>query len=395
MKWKYINSINVNEGFAELFLYSEIGEEFPATRGDNFAYELRYLLEYAGVREIRIRINSVGGSVVEGIAIFSAIQNAIKSYPHIAINTYNDGIAASIAGVIWAAGKNRYMKDYARLMVHGVSVKDTDLAALSPNDREALVNLQEMLITALANGTGLSEETILELFSNGVDNWFNVEECIAKGFIIAENVENTGVKVDAAEGLTAKAFQNKLTEIINNSKPVLMKKVLAKLGLSEAASEDAAADSVAQLQNKVTAAETAKETAEETAVKEKERADALQAQLDTANETAAESVVTEAINSGKFDKSKKAELIEQAKKDLPAFKNMVSFIPTKAKNALNFLDTEGEETKGIIAKVNNRTLRQLEKEDPKLLTELRNTAKPEYAKLYNAQYGTSKTEADF
>ena len=67
-------------------------------------------------RRIHVRINSNGGEVYSGIAIFNALRHSQAD-----IRIYVDGIAASMASVIALCGKPVEMSKYARLMLHSVS----------------------------------------------------------------------------------------------------------------------------------------------------------------------------------------------------------------------------------------------------------------------------------
>ena len=78
---------------------------------------VRELMEAeASGKRIDVRINSNGGDVYTGIAIFNALRGS-KADIHI----YVDGIAASMASVIALCGKPVEMSKYARLMLHSVS----------------------------------------------------------------------------------------------------------------------------------------------------------------------------------------------------------------------------------------------------------------------------------
>ncbi len=394
MKWKYITNIDKKANFAEMFVYDEICDE--KINGSGFAYELRYLLQYEDITEVKVRVNSVGGSVIHGFSIISAIINAKKDYPKVNVNTYNDGVAASIAFCIWAVGKTRYMKDYARNMVHGVSLGDADMSNLSENDKAGMSNLQDMIIEALSASLQIDEEVIKGLLNNGRDNWFDDDESVAIGFVKKENIESTGLEIELPETFSALNVQNKAKEFINILKPVTqMKKVTAKLGLIADANEDAAVAAIEKIENRATKAETDLQTVRNELEAEKAKNTTLQGIADAANKATAVTLVKNAIKEGKFDASKEAELTAQAEKDLTAFQNMLSFMPTKAKNILESVRQDGEEAGTIIEKIKNRTFRQLEREDASLLNEIKDKAKGEYVKLYNEQYKTQKTENDF
>ena len=96
-----------------ILLYGDIGEYSDVTA----AAIVRELMEAeASGKRIDVRINSNGGDVYTGIAIFNALRGS-KADIHI----YVDGIAASMASVIALCGKPVEMSKYARLMLHSVS----------------------------------------------------------------------------------------------------------------------------------------------------------------------------------------------------------------------------------------------------------------------------------
>ncbi|MFE2382200.1 head maturation protease, ClpP-related [Streptomyces misionensis] len=96
---------------AEVMLYDEVGGWFGAT-ADEFIADLRGIT----APNLRVRINSPGGSVFEGIAI----ANALRSHPaNITIQV--DGIAASIASVIAMSGDRIEMAPNTMLMIHDAS----------------------------------------------------------------------------------------------------------------------------------------------------------------------------------------------------------------------------------------------------------------------------------
>ena len=68
---------------------------------------------------IRVLINSEGGSVLHGMTVYAAIQNA--SVP---TECVIEGMAASMGSVIWAAGDKSFMRDYGILMIHNPFLPD-------------------------------------------------------------------------------------------------------------------------------------------------------------------------------------------------------------------------------------------------------------------------------
>lgn len=388
--FKYIRNFEGGDKSAQMFIYDEIDE--GKVNGVQFAYEMRYLAEVEKVPEIKVRINSPGGNVLQAFSIVSAIINTNEA-GKTEVNTYNDGVAASSAGFILLCGANVYAKDYSRLMIHGVSGDAT-----TENEKSALSNLAAMITTVFSNRTGIVASFFEDLLNNGRDNWFNTQDAIKQGFIKAENIENTGVKLNLPKDLNrvALAVANKANEILNELKPLTMKKVIAKLGLQEAASEEVVLAAVENALEATKTAENSLKIANEKATKLEGEKEALETKLNAVNKSAAVTVVENAIKEGKFtpvDEAAKTALIAQAENGLEAFKTLIKSIPTKAANILDEIKPENL-SKNVIEKVNNRGLRQLEKEDAALLAEIRNSYKADFVKMYNEAYGTTKTEAE-
>ena len=96
---------------AEIIIYDEIGAfGIPAKA---FLDELKAL---GPVPEVTVRINSPGGSVFDGVAIY----NALKRHDAV-VTVWIDGIAASIASMIAMAGDEVVMPENAMLMLHDPS----------------------------------------------------------------------------------------------------------------------------------------------------------------------------------------------------------------------------------------------------------------------------------
>lgn len=106
-------SLAVNEKTADLNIYGDICS-WPWLESDVSAYNLsKQLDELTDVDTINVNINSYGGEVAEGLAIY----NALKRHPAKVI-TRCDGMACSIASVIFMAGDERIMHDTTMLMIH-------------------------------------------------------------------------------------------------------------------------------------------------------------------------------------------------------------------------------------------------------------------------------------
>ena len=106
--------MDVSDGAVDIVIYGDI-TSWPWRESDVSSWGLAKRLASldAGVSEITVRINSMGGEVAEGVAIF----NALRAHPA-RVTTVCDGMACSIASVIFMAGDERVMNEASLLMIH-------------------------------------------------------------------------------------------------------------------------------------------------------------------------------------------------------------------------------------------------------------------------------------
>ncbi len=344
MKWKHIQNIDKNGKFAEMFLYDEVSD--TKVNGMVFAHEMRYLRMYEGVSIIKVKINSPGGDVMHGKSIIAEIIDSEEN--GVCVQTIGNGLMASIAGVIWLTAKpeNRFCKDYARLMLHGVSPKEQ--GDLNDDDYAALDNFKKSLVQICASRTGKKESYFEALFTNGQDNWFDVKAMLKTGLVLKDNVENTDIKADIQHTAGVRVVYNQLTEInnnINKNNPT-MKKVLARLGLSEGVSEDVTEQAVIGIQNKLTETSTALDAANAKVLEANNKLTEANNKLEAVNKAAAETYVKQLVKDGLIDPTKEAEALIQANNNLEGFKTAFSFMPVKANNILNVINKENPANEG-------------------------------------------------
>lgn len=150
-------------------LYGAIGQKVD---GDFFAQELASL-DAANLDLIRIRINSPGGNVFQGMSIISAMLSMdTPVYVHI------DGIAASMAAVIAVAADHVYMMDFAKMMIHDPYFAGVDSKTMSAKQRKMLTRLTDMLRQVL-NRRGKDDAAMAKLMQE--ETWFSAEEAKAAG----------------------------------------------------------------------------------------------------------------------------------------------------------------------------------------------------------------------
>ena len=165
---KQLWSVVADGNKAKIMLYGAVGDG-DAVDSARVVSELSALA--ATHESIEVRINSKGGDVFSGIAIY----NALKSSPA-NITIYIDGLAASIAAIIALCGKPLYMSRHARLMLHEVSAGEYGSAATLRRTAEMVERLQIELATMIADRLKKTPEEINATYFDGVDHWMTAQE---------------------------------------------------------------------------------------------------------------------------------------------------------------------------------------------------------------------------
>lgn len=172
-KGKFLNIVPLGNGRASVMLYGEIGGE-EGVSAENIVSEMAWLAsEYP---MIDVHINSMGGEVFAGIAIF----NALKDCPSI-VNIYVDGLAASIAGVIALCGKPLHMSRYSRLMLHSVSGACKGGARDMRECADFIEGLEGTLADMISKKCGMPSEEVKTKYFDGADHWFTADEAARIG----------------------------------------------------------------------------------------------------------------------------------------------------------------------------------------------------------------------
>lgn len=206
-KMKYIQNFSEGDSEANILLYNHIGiiqdddgNTIYGINGEEFACNIQYL-EECGVEKVNIRINSPGGSVIDGWSIISAIKNTKME-----VHTYNDGLAASISGIIFCCGDCRYAMDYSITMIHNPSGLD---------EKDILAKVKDSLITILKNNSYISDEQLDKLMNE--ETYLNADETLESG--LCDIILNSGEKPeDDVENMNVYEMVNTFNKIINKMK---------------------------------------------------------------------------------------------------------------------------------------------------------------------------------
>jgi len=163
-------------GAGEIYIYEDVGEGwFGGVSARQFADDLKAL---GPITTLDCRINSYGGEVFDGLAIYrQLVEHPARVVMHI------DGVAASIASVIAMAGDEIRIAEAGFMMIHpaqgGVlgSAKDMrDMAELLDKITSSIANVYERRTSSTA-------EQIAAWIA--ADTWFTAADALAAGFVDA------------------------------------------------------------------------------------------------------------------------------------------------------------------------------------------------------------------
>lgn len=206
---KFFNIQTDKEGTSTIFLYGDIGDYYEV-QSVRVAGELLEA-EKAG-RRVNIRINSNGGEVYCGIAIYNAIKGC-KADVHL----YVDGIAASMASVIALCGKPVEMSKYARLMLHSVSGGCYGNKKDMQKCIEEIESLEDSLGDIYAARLGMTKEEVKAAYFDGEDHWLTADEALRLGFVDGI-YDAEPVPADSTPEQIYTLFNNRLSEPQNKDK---------------------------------------------------------------------------------------------------------------------------------------------------------------------------------
>lgn len=126
-------------------------------------------------QHIHLRINSPGGSVVEGTAIYNALRRHEGG-----LTVHIDALAASMASVVAMSGSPVFMADNALLMIHNPWTVSMGESKDLRKEADLLDKLKSTLVNAYVRKTGINAEEIGAMMD--AETWLDAVEAVALGF---------------------------------------------------------------------------------------------------------------------------------------------------------------------------------------------------------------------
>ena len=341
--------------------FDEEGNYLDGVVGAYFAEEMAWLSQQADVNKINVRINSGGGNVLDGYAIVSSILNC--SVP---VDTYIDGLAASMAAVIAVCGKKCMMADYGTFMIHEVQ----------GDDKKVVTLFTETINTILTKRCGMGSEQVGEMMKK--ETWMNAEECLKMGFI--DKIVNSDKKVNVANNATLEERLLVYNEILTPTNK--MKEIAKSLGLPENATEAEIVNAINALNTKKTNAEN-----EATALKtEKVQAENAAKEARKVKATVfANSLKEKGILTNEAEVNSAIENAATSENSLSLLERMASV--KTGKEHVNVFDKNQATNAGTSTGVDSWTFDDWSKKNPNGLLNMQKTEPEKFQKLYENKYG--------
>jgi len=204
------NSINTLE--TDLLIYGDIGKYF---NDGNDAKELAIAINNIKTPVLNIHINSSGGDVFAGQAIYTTIKN-FKGVKKV----YIDGLAASAASLIAMAGDEIIMPKNALMMIHNTQTLFYGDSNSFKKRADDLDKINSTVVSVYQQKTGLDANKLQKMMNQ--ETWLTADEALELGFAtqvtdalqIAASIDNTNNKfyLNGIEINLPKQYQSKLQQ---------------------------------------------------------------------------------------------------------------------------------------------------------------------------------------
>ncbi len=323
---------------------------------------------------IRVLINSEGGSVLYGMSTYSTIANS-----KVDTECVIEGVAASMASIIWAAGKRSLMRDYAILMIHNPMIPSSEDIDVDVDTKEMVKAFTKQIETIYRKRFGLKAEHVRAIMDGeaGRDGtYFDAQAAVKAGIIPAENIIHTSKQLcEKVHGEVAlmtdttaiqelmsrvsaenKLFENNIPTLNQTANDMANENktqgfefgaIAASLGMKDSDVKDVMAriSELSTIESKYKESEKSLSDAQTIIAGKGATIQNLQKELSEAtsklstyekkekDEKAAriEKLVEDAINAGKIDREAKAEWVKMAESNLSLAESTLASIPAREK----------------------------------------------------------------
>lgn len=368
MKQKFRNIIK-GDGKAIIMLYGEVGEG-RSVDSNRVVSEL-FALSDQGCK-IEVRINSQGGDVFSGMAIYNALRQSKED-----ITIYIDGVAASIAGIIALCGKPLYMSPYAKLMLHNVSGGTYGNAKELRQMADQMEVLQSNLATMIAGRLGMEADNVAKKYFDGQDHWITANEALdmklVDGIYTMDEVANPPTTTEGIYNYFNNRFDFKPQ---NNEEMALIDDIKTIPSFGDKTDSSAVLAHIRELENKATKVGILEKTVK-----------TYRDELEKARKEQDDALINEAVKAGKIGNEQVETFKNLLKSDRENTIKLIGGMKGRASNrATDFINPDTP-SGGSFA---NKTWDEIDKANN--LAQLKNQDLALFKNLYKQKFGVDYSE---
>lgn len=158
----------------KIFFVSDVSAESM----NNLLMQLMYLENEEDREPVMLYINSPGGEVTSGLAVYDYMR--LMRRPLITVCT---GMAASMGAVLFLGADRRYMLPHSKIMIHDPSYGKADFSGMKPDELQVqlddLRKVSNITTGIIAERTGQPLKTVAGYTSR--DSYFDAEEALKFG----------------------------------------------------------------------------------------------------------------------------------------------------------------------------------------------------------------------
>jgi ATP-dependent Clp protease protease subunit len=177
MSEKWFNIQNKSPETGEIYIYGTITDEKWYDEDVTPTWFKNEVQKLNGVKNIDVHINSGGGGVFAGLAIYNMIKRLTAN-----VTTYIDGLAASTASWIGLAAKKVVMPKNAMMMIHNPMSIVMGYASDLRKEADVLDQVKGVIVSSLQRGKkSLSDDKIGAMMD--AETWMDGQQAYDNGFV--------------------------------------------------------------------------------------------------------------------------------------------------------------------------------------------------------------------
>ena len=201
---KYFQLVHDNESTtADLYIFGDICAYPWESQGEQSGASIVRQLKELDVDEIKVHINSYGGDVAEGLAIYNVLREHKAQ-----VVTICDGFACSAASVVFMAGDKRVMQPASLLMIHNAWTVAMGNAAELRKTADDIETITQASVEAYKKVATISEDEIKALMD--AEKWILPKDAVDYGF--ATDIDDEDDDDDGPKQSAFGVIMRKLTE---------------------------------------------------------------------------------------------------------------------------------------------------------------------------------------